>query len=229
MRRALVAGPPSPENPPVAPRVGNDGAAAGDRGDDSGRVDFADALVIEVGKIDVALSVDRQADRVVQFGAGGRPAVAGESSGGDSGRAAARVVGEDSVGVHFAYAIQAAVGEIVISRGVHHHVPRTEDRRGTGQPAFGLVDAGGWGAAARDGLREVRRQHFADAGVCVIGNINIAGGIHGDPVGRIQLSVLPRPSIAGRSRDSRAGDGGDDARLGMAENGGEGQGREVSQ
>jgi hypothetical protein len=115
--------------------------------------------------------------------------------------------------------MQAAVGEIVISRGVHHHVPRTEDRRGTGQPAFGLVDACRWGAASRDGLREVRRQHLAYAGVCVVGDVNIPGGIHGDPVGSIQLSALPRPAIAGGACDSRADDGSDDAWLGVAHDG----------
>jgi len=54
--------------------VRQDSTAARDRGDDSGGIDLPDALVIEVGKIDVVLSVNRRPDGVVQFGVNGRAA-----------------------------------------------------------------------------------------------------------------------------------------------------------
>ena len=101
---------------------------SGDRGDHArGMIDFADDVVAAVGDEEISRGIHRDARGVVEFGAGGRAAVAAVAPGPVSGDRGDHARGE----IDLADDVVAAVGDEEVPRGVH-------------RDAHGVVKFGGW-------------------------------------------------------------------------------------
>src|SRR6202042_2392064 len=125
------------------------GAAAGgggvdDGGDDAGRGDLADGVVEGVSDEQVAGAVDGDALRVVQLGAGGGAAVAGESAEPVAGLVGGEVAGhggdDPGLGVDPADDVVGRVGDIQVAVGVHREAGGGVQLRERGQaPVSGVA------------------------------------------------------------------------------------------
>ena len=89
-------------------------AGSGDGGDGAGReVEFADAVVVGVGDVEVVCGVEGQALRGVELGGGGGAVVAGEALGAGAGDG-----GDCAGGVYFADDVVGGLGDVEIALGV---------------------------------------------------------------------------------------------------------------
>src|SRR6058998_581937 len=98
-------------------------------GDDSVRIDLADAPVACIRNVDVPRRIHRHAGRKKELSAGGRAAVAGESREYRAGHG-----GDDTGRVHLADA--AGFREVQVTRGVHRYSERAKERRAGGRDSI---------------------------------------------------------------------------------------------
>ena len=131
-------------------------AVAGDGDDVAGRLHhLADAIVVAFGDEEVAAGVHGHAVRVVEFGGGGRPAVAAVAEGAGAGDGGDVAGGLD----HFANAVVVGVGDEDVAAAVHGG-PEGEVQRGRGGGAAVAVVAGAAGAGDRGDDRGRRQSGF---------------------------------------------------------------------
>ena len=165
--------------------------------------DFADALVLRIGDIKVALAIYGQASREGELGHGCGIAVAAIAC--DAG---SRRGGDPAIGRHLAHAIAPEFGDVQVAGGVHCHVARFQHLRAGGGAA---VAGGALTAAAGVGLDGAVGRDAAHAAVVQIGDVEVAGQIDGNAVGQVELGAGGRPAIAAETRDAGSRHGGDRA------------------
>src|SRR5207244_4239877 len=140
------------------------GAVAGDGADEARGRHLADALVVGIDDEDVAAGIDRHPGGVIEFGAGGRPAVAAEAAVPAAGGAAAGDGADEARGRHLADALVVGIDDEDVAAGIDRHPGGVIEFGAGGRPAVAAeaaVPAAG-GAAAGDGADEARGRHLAD-------------------------------------------------------------------
>src|SRR5262249_23179373 len=147
----------------------------------AGRLDdLADAVVALVAEEDVAAGVHGDAERVIELGGGGRPAVPAEAASAVAGD------GDDHAGRfhHLADAVVVGVGDVEVAVGVHGPpVWAAEVRRG-GRDVVAVV---GGVAGAGDGDNVAGRlHHLPNAAVVGVGDVDVAAAVHGGGGGQVQ-------------------------------------------
>ena len=181
------------------------GIAHHDGDDACGGVHPADAVVVRIGDVQVARGIYRHTARTRQAGAGGRAAVAGKAM-----CATARHGGDDAFGgLHAADAAVARIGDEQVARGVHRHTLGEAQAGGGGGAA---VAGEAPGAGARHGGDDPTGPvHPADAVVELIGDVQVARGVHRHIGGDAQAGAGGRATVPGEARGAGARHGGDDA------------------
>ena len=129
------------------------------------RSDLADAVIRLVADVEVAGRIHRHPERLVQTGAGGRAAVAGEGK-----APIARYRGDNPGGIHLPDAVTPNVGgdEEVAGR-IHCHVSRA---------AVAGKDKGSVARYRGDNPGSI---HLADAVITPVGDVEVARRIHRHP------------------------------------------------
>ncbi|MNS29471.1 hypothetical protein D3C72_614720 [compost metagenome] len=158
--------------------VGGAGRArAGQGGGGAVRGDLADAVVARVRHVDRAGGVHGHAAGAVELGGGG--AALGVARAGAAAEGADQAGGRD-----LADGVVAGVGHVDVARSVHRELVRVvEARRGR--------DAVGQAGDALAGERRVGAvgRHAADAVVAAVGHVEVAGGVEGDALGRVEAGA----------------------------------------
>ena len=157
--------------------------------------DFADARVPAVGDVKVAGGIHGDAVGIGQLGAGGRTVVAAKAL-----RPVSRYGGDDPIR-HLADAGVTGVGDVQVAGGIHR------DAVGIKQLGAGRRTAIAEGCAASRHGRDHATRNLADAVIIRIGDVEVAGGIHGDASGIVQLGAggLAVTAIACRSVSRHGG------------------------
>ncbi len=176
------------------------GAVARHRLDVAGRVDLADAMVVEVGDVERSGRVERQTGRTRDLRSGGRPTVTAESG---------HAVADDRVDVarrvDRAHAMMVRVGEDHVARAVDDDVGwavEANHRRGN------AVDAVERRAVARDGGDGARGTvDLADAVVPAVGHEEVARRVCGHALDQAERCIERRTVVAAEAGDAVAGDG----------------------
>src|SRR5438552_11297485 len=124
------------------------------------RVDFANPVVERIGKVDVALRVNREACGRIDRRAGCGAAIAREAC-----RARASNSRDDlSSCVHFADAVTQPVADVEVAGCVGLHVPWDESGAGSGAAIAKVIEEGdGDVAGAGHGADDAVGRHFANA------------------------------------------------------------------
>ncbi len=113
-------------------------AGAGDGGDDAGdEADFADAVVVGVGEVEIVGGVESEALGRVECGGGGGAGVAGEAL-----RAGAGDGGDVAGGVDFADDVASGLGEVEVAGGVEDDGGGENERGGEGGDLGGCCARG---------------------------------------------------------------------------------------
>src|ERR1019366_9345319 len=168
---------------------------------------LADAMVVLVGDVQVAGGIHGDACGIVQLGAGGRAVVAAEACRPTSGH------GRDHAVRNLADAMVVLVGDVQVAGGIHGD-------------ACGIVQlgAGGRAVVAAEACRPTSghgRDHavrnLADAMVVLVGDVQVAGGIHGDACGIVQLGAGGRAVVAAEACRPTSGHGRDHAVRNLAD------------
>jgi hypothetical protein len=126
-------------------------AVAGDGGVFAVRGDAADAVVSQVGDIEVAGRIGGQAVRKVELGGGGRAAVTAETGGSGSGDG-----GDDALGIHAPDTMVVRVGEVDVAQPIGRDALNRADLGRGGRAAIAHPRAAGDGFDSITGARRIR-------------------------------------------------------------------------
>ena len=163
-------------------------------------IHLAHAIVGGIGDVKISGRVDRDTRRVVELRGGGRAVVAAVASGSAAGHGRDYPRGK----VHFADTIVAGIGDEEVTRGVYGDICGAVEPGGGGLAAVAAIAgnsvAGDGGDHARGGV------DFADAVVAGIGDKDIAGGVHGNPLRQIERGGGGRTVVAAVAGAGRGGD-----------------------
>jgi hypothetical protein len=109
---------------------------------------------------------------------------------------------------HFAHAMPFELGDVQVAHRIEDQVSRGHQLRGCGGSAIAVRALL---AVAGDGGDEPVGGDLAHLLVAEIGDIEVAGCVQRQAVGRIELSQIRRTAVAEVAGMSVAGEGGDDA------------------